>query len=125
MKLLPLLLLLACSSGPPLEAKLQSAEKQRSLADEVVKLTASSCASCHTKSSPEADPAALAVFDYERPDWPSMLSVERLDKFRSRARGKLDEAGRQTLDAFIAGELGLPRRDADRSLARGSAQLAQ
>jgi hypothetical protein len=125
MKPLALLLLVACSSGPPLDPRTNPPDQQRTLADEVVRLTASSCATCHSRSSPKADPDALAVFDYDRPDWPSMLSEERLDKFRGRARGSLDEAGQKTLDAFIAGELGLRRQDADRPLAGARAQLVR
>jgi hypothetical protein len=102
-----LLLAIGCSSGPPLEPRASSPEERRALAAEVVKLTAASCASCHTRSSPSADPAALAIFDYERADWPSMLDEERLHSFRGRARGGLAELDRETLDRFISGELGL------------------
>jgi hypothetical protein len=105
MRSLALLFVVACSSGPPLEPKAETLEVRKSLAADVVRLTQASCASCHTKSLATAVPAALAVFDYDRADWPSMLSAKRLEAFRGRARGNLDEAGQRTLDAFIAGEL--------------------
>jgi hypothetical protein len=105
MRSLVLFVLVACSSGPPLEPQKVETEERRSLAQEVVRLTQGTCASCHTKSLATAVPAALAVFDYDQEDWPSMLSAERLEMFRGRARGDLDEAGQRTLDAFIAAEL--------------------
>ena len=102
-----LLLVLAL---PPLAASEAPAKEERTARAIAVVHLAESCASCHTKSSPKADPKALAVFDFERPDWPTMLTEERLPKFRLRLYEKLDEAGQRTLDLFISGELALRRR---------------
>jgi hypothetical protein len=110
MKTLATLLLLACTSAPPVEPRPNPPDEQRVLAAEVVRLTTSSCGKCHIKSSPDAVPGALAVFDYERADWPSMLSVERLHSYHGRLQGKFDEAGQRSLDRFIQGELSLRKK---------------
>jgi hypothetical protein len=43
------------------------------LRTDVTSWVAPSCGSCHTTGSPEARPAALAIFDLSKDTWPSAL----------------------------------------------------
>jgi len=75
-----------------------------SLADQAREIIRSSCGTCHTTSSPQANPKALAIYDLERPDWGATMSRAQLDSFGKRVAGKAEWAGepRATLDAYVA-----------------------
>ncbi len=63
------------------------------------------CGSCHVKGSPQAVPAALAVFDLTAANWSAELSERRLVEAKRRLSKSLSEAERKAFDAFIAAEL--------------------
>src|SRR5262245_56942066 len=76
---------------------------EASLADQARAIIASSCGTCHTTSSPQANPKALAIYDLDRPDWGATMSRAQLDSFSKRVAGKAEWAGepRATLDAYV------------------------
>jgi mono/diheme cytochrome c family protein len=74
-----------------------------SLADQAREIIRPTCGTCHTTSSPQANPKALAIYDLDRPDWGATMSRAQLDSFRKRVAGKAEWAGepRATLDAYV------------------------
>ena len=74
------------------------------LVDRAREIIRSTCGTCHTTSSPQANPKALAIYDLERPDWGATMSRAQLDSFGKRVAGKAEWAGepRATLDAYVA-----------------------
>ncbi|MBL8326269.1 MAG: hypothetical protein JNJ89_15060 [Rubrivivax sp.] len=69
------------------------------------------CGSCHQSSRPSHKAAAIAIYDLDRDDWHTMLTVPRLQAgFPRRLTGRLDDAGRRDLQAFIAHEVALRQR---------------
>ena len=74
-----------------------------SLADQAREIIRSSCGTCHTTSSPQAKPKALAIYDLDQPDWGATMSRAQLDSFARRVAGKAEWAGepRATLDAYV------------------------
>jgi mono/diheme cytochrome c family protein len=89
----------AASAPEPAYAK----PAEASLADQAREIIRSSCGTCHTTSSPQANPKALAIYDLERPDWGATMSRAQLDSFARRVAGKAEWAGepRATLDAYV------------------------
>src|SRR5262245_10175848 len=67
-------------------------ESQASLADRTREILRPRCGSCHTTSSPQAIPKALAVYDLDRPDWGATLSRARIASFEKRIAGRTDLA---------------------------------
>ena len=74
-----------------------------SLADQAREIIRSSCGTCHTTSSPQANPKALAIYDLDQPDWGATMSRAQLDSFSKRVAGKAEWTGepRATLDAYV------------------------
>lgn len=69
------------------------------------------CGTCHQSTRPSHKAAAIAVYDLDRDDWHTMLTVPRLQRgFPRRLNRQLDEAGRRDLQAFIAHEVALRQR---------------
>ncbi|MBL8342607.1 MAG: hypothetical protein JNL30_14145 [Rubrivivax sp.] len=69
------------------------------------------CGTCHQSSRPSHKAAAIAIYDLDRDDWHTMLTVPRLQAgFPRRLTGRLDDAGRRDLQAFIAHEVALRQR---------------
>jgi len=56
------------------------------------------CGECHEGHRPTAKPKALAVFDLDKPDWPSRFDEHKFNSALKRLAGKSDAAR----DAFIA-----------------------
>ncbi|HEX5010705.1 MAG TPA: hypothetical protein VFY71_09905 [Planctomycetota bacterium] len=73
------------------------------LVDRAREVIRSSCGTCHTTSSPQANPKALAIYDLDHPDWGATMSRAQLESFRRRVAGKAEWAGepRATLDAYV------------------------
>ena len=65
------------------------------------------CGKCHEGHRPTAKPAALAIFDLDRADWPARFDDRRFESALKRLSGKSAAAR----DAFIA------FRDAERAAA--------
>jgi mono/diheme cytochrome c family protein len=69
------------------------------------------CGSCHQSTLASHKAAAIAIYDLDRDDWYTMLTVPRLQAgFPRRLNARLDEAGRRDLAAFIAHEVALRQR---------------
>jgi cytochrome c5 len=73
------------------------------LVDRAREIIRPSCGTCHTASSPQANPKALAIYDLDRADWGATMSHAQLESFRKRVAGKTEWAGepRATLDAYV------------------------
>jgi len=73
------------------------------LVDRAREIIRSSCGTCHTASSPQANPKALAIYDLDHADWGATMSRTQLESFRKRVAGKAEWAGepRATLDAYV------------------------
>jgi mono/diheme cytochrome c family protein len=76
---------------------------QVALADRTREIIRPTCGSCHTTSSPQAQPKALAIYDLDRPDWGTTMSRKRLAKFSGRiaAKPNFSAAERVTLDEYV------------------------
>lgn len=69
-------------------------------------LLARECTPCHLGSSPQAEPAATAVFDLDDPQWDQRMSADQLAVATSRIadRGDANEIG--GFRRYVAAELG-------------------
>jgi hypothetical protein len=56
------------------------------------------CGECHESHRPTAKPKALAIFDLDKPDWPSRFDEHKFASALKRLAGKSDAAR----DAFVA-----------------------
>jgi len=48
------------------------------------------CGSCHERHQPTANPAALAIFDLDQPDWPARFDARRFAVAMQRLASKPD-----------------------------------
>ena len=96
---------LGCARAVPLTAKAAAPDERTKLRDEVREIARPHCGSCHQGSLPTAKPAALAVFDLERTDWPASMGPGQLRSFLGRIDGKLSNLNRPQVRAFLAAEL--------------------
>jgi mono/diheme cytochrome c family protein len=79
----------------PVVAAVDPREATRHAAHDVL---AEHCGECHESHRPTAKPKALAVFDLDKPDWPSRFDEHKFNSALKRLAGKSDAAR----DAFIA-----------------------
>ncbi len=90
------------------EAKALGPQELQSVREEVRGFAKTHCGSCHQSSLPTANPAALRIYNLDADDWHSTLTAEQLrGGFPRRLNGRLDDAGKQRLRAFIESELAL------------------
>lgn len=99
-----LLVLTACSSGPSVPPQLAPDAERAVLQDRTREIVRPHCGSCHTTSSPQAVPDALAVYDLERQDWGGSMKRDQLGTFHRSILRKLPEAAeeRAAIDAYVA-----------------------
>ena len=73
------------------------------LADQAREIIRPTCGSCHTTSSPKANPKALAVYDLDRADWGATMSRARLTKLEHRLEGvkSLTDADRAIVASYV------------------------
>ena len=62
------------------------------------------CGECHESHRPTAKPKALAIFDLDKPDWPSRFDEHKYASALKRLAGRSD-AARDTFIAFRDAEL--------------------
>lgn len=93
----------AVTAAPPPADTLALRQRLRELAK-------THCGSCHQASLPTAKPAALAIHNLDADDWPATLSAAQLEGgFTRRLSGRLNEADRRWLRAFVEQEVALRR----------------
>src|SRR5262245_25767911 len=85
----------AVSEPAPVVAAVDPREATRHAAHDVL---AEHCGECHEGHRSTAKPKALAVFDLDKPDWPSRFDEHKFASALKRLAGKSDAAR----DAFIA-----------------------
>jgi hypothetical protein len=85
----------ATENGSAVAATADPREATRRAAHDVL---AEHCGECHEGHRPTAKPKALAIFDLDKPDWPSRFDEH---KFKS-ALGRLSSKSDAARDAFIA-----------------------
>ena len=101
--LLGLACLVACRSAPPVPPLAVADTERPALLDRTREIVRPHCGSCHTTSSPQAVPAALAVYDLEQSDWGARMSTGQLATFHRSILRKLEDAPaeRAAIDAYV------------------------
>jgi cytochrome c5 len=100
------LLVMAAIGLRAMAAPASPSEALVKLRDEARPLVAARCGMCHSKASPKAIPAALAVFDIDRADWTSRMSKLQLPKILDRFKGpKIPSADIEKVTAYVEAEL--------------------
>ena len=82
-------------AAAPVVAAADPREATRRAAHDVL---AEHCGECHEGHRSTAKPKALAIFDLDKPDWPSRFDEHKFSSALKRLAGKSDAAR----DAFIA-----------------------
>jgi hypothetical protein len=72
-------------------ASVQAAPDRATVQQRAHDVMAKHCGECHEAHRATAKPAALAVFDLDRPDWPSRFDAHRFEAGLKRFNGKPDE----------------------------------
>jgi mono/diheme cytochrome c family protein len=98
----------AAPAAPPAAASALGETDVAALRERIREHAKAHCGTCHQSSRPSHKAAAIAIYDLDRADWHSTLTVPRLQQgFPRRLNSRLDEAGRRDLQAFIAHEVAL------------------
>ena len=93
-----------CCSPHPIEQKPIPIERAIALKDEVREIIRPDCGKCHTSSLPTAKPKAVQVFDLDKPEWASTMSVHQLEKFGNRLNGLSDTLKSKVME-FVGTEM--------------------
>jgi mono/diheme cytochrome c family protein len=96
-----LVALAACSRAAPLQPAHQPEDKRTQLREEVRAIARPHCGSCHAAPG---KPKALAVFDLGATEFARALDKRQLQVFIDRIDGKLSDADRKTVRAYLAAE---------------------
>lgn len=94
----------ATDNPAPVVAAADPREATRHAAHDVL---AQHCGECHEGHRPTAKPKALAIFDLDKPDWPSRFDDHKFKSALARLSGKSD-AARDAFIAFRDAELAAP-----------------
>jgi hypothetical protein len=89
------------TAAPAVVAAADPREATRRAAHDVL---AEHCGECHESHRPTAKPKALAIFDLDKPDWPSRFDDHKYKAALMRLASKSD-AARDTFIAFRDAEL--------------------
>src|SRR5687767_14634855 len=85
-------LAVGCAAPPPIPDRALPDDDYVALRTHMTELVGQHCGKCHIQSSPEAKPAALAIFDLEKESWPTDLwHDDHALSFQRRIAGNLDE----------------------------------
>jgi len=92
-----------CSAAPSVDAHAVAAAELPALRDATREIVRPHCGLCHVPSSPEAKPAALAVFDLEQADWGATMDRGQLAVFHRSIARKLEPNGAEqaAIDAYV------------------------
>jgi hypothetical protein len=72
--------------------------------NEVREIIRPKCGSCHTSTSPSANPRACSVFDLAQDKWQARMNVEQLGKFQNRLTS-LPDSLKMKIDKFVKREI--------------------
>src|SRR5688572_27280401 len=92
----------ACSQPEPIKERSLSVEQLDVLRGQVRESAKAACGSCHQHTSPEAKPAALAIFDLDQEQWHTPMTDHQFHEFLKRGGGKIDQIAARS---FFEGEL--------------------